>query len=91
VLCLRGGSTIACSAASSTVTSLRQVTLPNDAALPVLSDVDARKREIRLGNRPVEVVPAAAVGGNFFFCLACGVPCLCKFEILTLVMLRKKF
>lgn len=33
----------------------------------LLSDAESRRRDISLEKRPVEEVPDAAVGGNFFF------------------------
>jgi hypothetical protein len=56
-----------------------------------MSDVEARRRERWLGKVPVEELPDTAVGGNLLFCLACALSCLCKFEMLRLVMLTRKY
>jgi hypothetical protein len=52
------------------------------------SDGDSRRREIRLGKRPVQEVPAAIVTGNFLFLfsLAFSFPFLCNIIFYALVM-----
>jgi hypothetical protein len=75
----------------SVIASSSWVPSGHTVVFPLWSDAEARRREIRLGNCPVEEVRDAAVGGNFLFCLACGFSCLCKFEILRLLVPRKKY
>jgi hypothetical protein len=71
--------------------SSRKVPSDYTVVLPIMSDVEARRRERWLGKVPVEELPDTAVGGNLLFCLACALSCLCKFEMLRLVMLTRKY
>jgi hypothetical protein len=67
--------------------SSSQVSSEHTPALPVLPDIAVWRRELRLGKRPVQELPDAAVVGNSFFCLSSSFSCLCNFRILGLVIL----
>jgi hypothetical protein len=74
---------------SSIVASSRQVSSEHTFVLPVFSDVEAQRQEIRLGKCPVEDVTDAAVIGNCLFCLPLVSPDSVISELAMLVSKHK--
>jgi hypothetical protein len=74
--------------ASQQIVSSRDVSTGRPFASHLMSDVQSRRREIRLGKRPLEEAPAAVVAGNslFLFSPAFTFPCLCNIMYYVLVM-----
>jgi hypothetical protein len=74
--------------ASQRIVSSRDVSTGQPFASHLMSDVQSRRREIRLGKRPLEEAPAAIVAGNFlfFFSHAFSFPCLCNIIYYVLLM-----